>query len=159
MTVENNRIIAEFMGTVMKTTVKDNDVVKGYKMIDCSIYTKEPFIYINPGFRHVPPSCDLEEMRIICENEVWDQLGKKAQYHISWDWLMPVVEKIQSIDITPAPRYDSYRIEIVVQGYVKIQGTGMPRIFKNVSIEGGLINAVYAAVLQFIIWYNQNKKV
>lgn len=85
-------------------------------------------------------------------------IGKHAmRYDNSWDWLMPVVEKIQSIDITPPPNYTGYKIEIVVQGYVKITGFPMPPISTNVSIEGSLINAVYKAVVQFIQWYNQNK--
>jgi hypothetical protein len=76
------------------------------------------------------------------------------KYHTSWDWLMPVVEKIQSIDITPAPNYRGYRIEIVPSGYVSIKGFPMPPILANVSIEGSLINAVYQAVIQFVEWYN-----
>ena len=82
----------------------------------------------------------------------------QLQYHSSFDWLMPVVEKIQSIPITPAPNYRGYRIEIVVQGYVEITGFPMPRISTNVSIEGSLINAIYSAVIQFITWYNKTKK-
>lgn len=80
------------------------------------------------------------------------------KYHSSWDWLMPVVEKIQSIDITPPPNYSGYRIEILVQGYVKINGFPMPPIFTNVSIEGSLIKAVWEAVIQFITWYNSQLK-
>lgn len=75
-----------------------------------------------------------------------------------WDDLMPVVEKIQSIEITPPPNYRGYRIEIVVQGYVEITGFPMPKISKNVSIEGSLINAVWQAVVQFINWFNSVQK-
>lgn len=70
----------------------------------------------------------------------------QLQYNKSWDWLMPVVEKI------PAPDYRGYRIEIVVQGYVKIEGYPMPTIFTNVSQEGGLLPAVWKAVIEFIKW-------
>lgn len=81
-------------------------------------------------------------------------LPEDLKYNTSFDWLMPVVEKIQSINITPPPNYTGYRIEIVVQGYVKISGFPMPPITKNVSIEGGLLNAIYASVIEFIKWYN-----
>lgn len=87
------------------------------------------------------PNCELHDLK----------------YHSDWNWLMPVVEKIQSIDISPAPNYRGYRIEIVVKGYVKISGFPMPVITKNVSIEKGLINAIFAAVVAFIEWYNQQK--
>lgn len=84
--------------------------------------------------------------------------AEMLSYHSSWDWLMPVVEKIQNIDIKAAPNYEGYRIEIVVQGYVKISGFPMPAIFANVSKEGSLIAAIYKAIVEFIKWYNQTKK-
>lgn len=76
--------------------------------------------------------------------------------HLSWNQLMPVVEKIQSIEITPPPNYQGYRIEIVVRGYVRISGFPMPTITTNVSSEGGLLPAVYKAVVEFIKWYTSN---
>lgn len=94
----------------------------------------------------------------------WDDVNKgsgyfiKLKYHSSWDWLMPVVEKIIDIDITPAPNWTGYRIEIVPRGYVKISGVfPMAPIFKNVSIEGSLIKATWLAVVEFIKWHNENK--
>lgn len=72
-----------------------------------------------------------------------------------WNELMQVVEKIQSIDITPPPNYTGYRIEIVVQGYVKIEGRGMPPIFTNVSMEGSLIAAIGKAAILFIKYHNE----
>ncbi len=90
------------------------------------------------------------------EHENWYNIipVDDLKYHSSWDWLMPVVEKIQSIYITPAPNYTGYRIEIVVQGYVKISGFPMPPILRNVSISGSLINAVWLAVTDFIQFHN-----
>lgn len=80
------------------------------------------------------------------------------KYHTSLDWLIPAVQKIQSIDISPAPNYRGYHIEIVIQGYVKIEGSPMPPIFINVYREGSLIKAVWQAVVQFIQWYNSSKQ-
>lgn len=118
-----------------------------------------------------------EGNRIIAEFMVWTKVGNRFEmswtegewernksikatefnYHSNWSQLMPLVEKIQSIDITPPPNYKGYRIEIVVQGYVKIEGFPMPPIFTNVSREGSLIAAVWKAVITFIKWYNQTK--
>lgn len=89
---------------------------------------------------------------------VHDGIFHQPTYHDNWSSLMPVVEKIIEIDITPAPNWSGYRIEIVPRGYVKIEGFPMPPIFKNVSIEGSLINATWKAVIQFITWYNQQKQ-
>lgn len=88
------------------------------------------------------------------EAEWKDCILEKLKYHKSWSELMPVVEKIASIDITPPPNYEGYRMEIVVRGYVRITGRGMPEIFTNVSVEGGLIQAVYKAIVTFINFYN-----
>lgn len=78
------------------------------------------------------------------------------EYHSSWDWLMPVVDKIIDIDITPAPNWSGYRVEIVPRGYVRISGFPMHSISKNVSLEGSLKNAVWSAVVEFIEYYNIN---
>lgn len=75
-----------------------------------------------------------------------------------WNKLMMVVDKIISIDITPAPNWTGYRVEIVPRGYIQISGFPMPKITTNVSIEGSLINAVYKAVVQFVKWYNSQPK-
>lgn len=82
---------------------------------------------------------------------------KDMLHHSSWDWLMPVVEKIIEIDITPAPNWRGYRIEIVPRGYVKISGFPMQKIHTNVSVCGSLIIAVWKAVVEFIKYYNENK--
>lgn len=103
------------------------------------------------------------------EDEEWlvDEKNHKSIYHnspvqemafdTSWDWLMPVVEKIANTTIKGTPPMNSdqlVRIEIVAGGYVKIENLRDTPIFTNVSQRGSLINAVYAAVIQFIQWYN-----
>jgi hypothetical protein len=79
----------------------------------------------------------------------------QLEYHFSFDWLFEVIKKIQDIEITPPPNYTCYRIEIVVQGYVKIEGPFPFRtIFATVSGCGSLINALWQTVVQFITWLN-----
>ncbi len=83
--------------------------------------------------------------------------GAHLKYHTSWDWLMPVVEKIDRLN------YDTY-ISHTVQ---TIEGKGTTpfnvitcRIEDywaklEISETGETkIQAVYSAVLQFITWYN-----
>ena len=56
------------------------------------------------------------------------------QYHTSWDWLMPVVEKIESL-------------------HAEIHGD------KIKYFEFSISNKYYwLAVVDFIQWYNSNKK-
>ena len=70
----------------------------------------------------------------------------QAKYHSSLDWLIPVIEKIESI---------GFRWEIGMSlknpyHYCKIWSIG--------TIEGiSPINAIYSAAIEFIKWYNQNK--
>lgn len=72
-----------------------------------------------------------------------------TKYHTSWDWLMPVVEKIESI------------------GYsVKIQRikTSIHRILEDAELFGFVCGDVskkreitYDTIVKFIEWYNENK--
>jgi hypothetical protein len=85
------------------------------------------------------------------------------KYHTSWDWLMPVVEKIQQL-----------RFMVAIIGDGNPNTNELPNNYCNIFkegftldmvIDGGLIksnskiDAVYQAVLQFIQWHNQNKTV
>ena len=67
-------------------------------------------------------------------------------YHTSWDWLMPVVEKIESIlpcDSIITIEYKDCRIPVNESG------------FDIVTNEETKIEAVYKAVVEFINQYNQ----
>lgn len=61
------------------------------------------------------------------------------KYHTSWDWLMQVVEKIESMGHC----VDIYNKVCII-----------PHLKK--CIADTKIKAVYAAVTQFIQWYNSN---
>lgn len=82
----------------------------------------------------------------------WDLTAMK--YHTSWDWLMPVVEKIAALSLD-----DIVHIEIgksysrcfywnIDDGKVHLFDKG----------QGTSIQVVYAAVYQFITWYNQQQQ-
>lgn len=90
-------------------------------------------------------------------NEWWDI--DELKYNTSWDWLMPVVEKICKID---------YGDDIGPNGMV------YPRTFGMLDPEGNflfrfnrqqlyaektLIAATHKAVVEFIKWYNESKGV
>lgn len=71
----------------------------------------------------------------ICQINTTD-CGKVLHYHNSWDWLMPVVKKIYSLD-----SYCLYVNETSGQFENKIELTTN-------------INHVYNSVIDFIKWYN-----
>ena len=82
------------------------------------------------------------------------------KYHSSWDWLMPVVEKIEKegyeISISSQMEYINDDTETYWHQDCCISSDNQ----EIVNTTGkSKINSVYAAVVQFIQWYNtQNKQ-
>lgn len=77
--------------------------------------------------------------------------GKTLRYHNSWDWLMPVVEKIESLlpdDSIVTIEYKDCLIPILND-----QEPFTIHTNRDTKLE-----AVYYAVLQFIQWYNQQNR-
>ena len=79
---------------------------------------------------------------------------ENLQYHTSWDWLMPVVEKIEEDE--------RYNIDILQYGTIISSNTkeqGYLEIVNNVADISfdNKIEHTYKAVVQFIKYYNQNK--
>lgn len=64
----------------------------------------------------------------------------ELKYHSSWDWLMPVMAKINN-----TPEYYSVYI---------------PRILSDMGIEINplFIENTWGDIVEFIKWYNRNKK-
>jgi hypothetical protein len=78
-------------------------------------------------------------------------------YHLSWDWLMPVVEKIESLEL------DRNNYEVWIHTWsVDIvslrKGHSVRKQKIQVDIEEGdsKILATYRAVIDFIKFYNTN---
>lgn len=75
---------------------------------------------------------------------------KGSRYHSSWDWLMPVVEKIEQIlpddSVVTIEYKDCYIPVLEDDDSFTIQGNGLTKI-----------EAVYNAVVEFIKWYNIQK--
>lgn len=90
----------------------------------------------------------------------------KLEYATSWDWLMPVVEKISKFV------YDEYKTN---NGYKDVieKDYAYPRTFAMLNSEKfmvrfnrmtlheseSLIDATYQAIVEFVKWYNENKSV
>lgn len=109
---ESNRLISEFMG---------------FKVRSVSNAIREDYVE-QGGLRHF---VHLNEP--IEGNPIWDLIDVK--YHTSWDWLIPVAQKIHSIP------------EV---GYI------FARSLDGFAL-GFKIDLLYAAVIESIKWYNANK--
>lgn len=72
-------------------------------------------------------------------------------YLTSWDWLMPVVEKIEGL----SKAGETYMVSITKIS-VRISFKGSRLV--DLPIDDTKIEAVYNAVIEFIKCYNQNKQ-
>lgn len=122
---DGNKLIAEFMGW------KENE--SGY-------YPHPQYEYNYKGE--------------IIESSMGNYKGDKPLYmlHKSWDWLIPVIEKIESLAFQvvmtkPIAGWSICTIKSEKLNYTEEQAASVK------------INSVHKAVINFIKWYNeQNKK-
>jgi len=88
------------------------------------------------------------------------------KYHTSWDWLMPVVEKIESLWINgtqPLCKIEGNYVHIVHEvGYHNIDYAYNSNEKIDNQLGGGVypntktkIENLYKVVIHFITWYNQ----
>ena len=91
---------------------------------------------------------DLKIMYPVYEGD--SSYVKNLKYHSDWNWLMEVVEKIESL-------HESNNVLIGTNiTYVQIHNkvSNEQETFKGVS--NIKIEAVYNACIEFIKWYNEN---
>lgn len=82
----------------------------------------------------------------------------KLKFHSSWNWIMPVVEKIVSLDIDfcadlLAKSERNYQYNVFIE---KANGSSITSV-KNIYGETMIIT-FWKAVIQFIQWYNSHTK-
>ncbi len=86
-------------------------------------------------------------------NSVWT----KMRFHSDWNWLMEVVEKINSLTDEYGNNYNF----IIGNGYVYVDPHIGDRIFFSGNDIGhrdeSMIEKVYRGVVTFIKWYKNNK--
>lgn len=80
-----------------------------------------------------------------------------GKFHLQWDWLMPVVEKIETIN---DPHHGFFGVYISSNSCC-IQGTNLrtdkkqePPVYFNDVVHDNKLSSTYSAVIIFIQWYN-----
>lgn len=131
---EGDKLITEFMGEVIlaanSETIPRSSYVKEFKKFSiCSDFCDE--VNKNAKKKYFP---------IHHRGEM--------EYHSSWDWLMPVVEKIETMNAEVTIRLDSCSIK---------QSFKQPKVFAISRLSESKIEARWLAIIEFIKWYNQNK--
>ena len=78
----------------------------------------------------------------------------ELQYHESWDWLMPVVEKIFSLGYhyEIKPRY------MMIKERTSLHWMSCEANFKGQTYNKSQIEIVYNAVVEFIKQYNEENE-
>ncbi len=74
---------------------------------------------------------------------------EEIHYNTSWDWLMPVVEKIESLGYGVTIGMGIY---CVIQDDWKESGIEIHKLTDNNKLL-----CTYEAVVEFIKWYHENK--
>lgn len=142
---ENNNLIVKFMGFRSELVEIDTNFNESiFKiMSDTHLFYKR--FRINDvvkenGFNENNP--DEYFLRLI-----------KLYYHVSWDWLMKVVSKIESLES------GIYQVDILQEG-CKILKRNQLLIDKTVSqvpVNITKIQSVFLAIVEFIKLYNNDK--
>ena len=149
--------------------MKKEEIISGNKLIAVFMgYQYEAGLGIEHcgWYKTIPSTFDTEkELRFgyreyLCRND-------SIKYHKSWDWLMPVVEKIESL---PKDNHHGKFGVHISSNTCSIQGTNLHKAIKNLSEYGAVymsdpnaifntkIESTWYNVVAFIKWYNENIK-
>lgn len=85
------------------------------------------------------------------KEKVIENIARYAKYETSWDWLMGVVEKIESL------QSGRYQVDVIQEG-CQIQDRNrliINMVAPNLPTETTKIGATYLAVVEFIKTYNK----
>jgi len=128
--ISNNIVIAKFMGWKPSVTEGPNGI---------------NLLYL--------PNDETGEYNYNCEQMNVESM----KYHNSWDWIMGVVEKIESL--TDSKITNAYWFEIG-PGFILLHSH--PQIVNvpdfEIRVKNNKLSAVYNAVIKFIEWYNSQEK-
>ena len=146
-TIENNKLIAEFLEWEKSNWFVPSKGFEIRRKYDLELPNKlklykEEEIQIEGEWGYA----DVEQERCFFEDLL---------FHSDWNWLMEVVEKIESIE------YGIYQVDILQEG-CKILERCRLLIDKRVGkLESDTtkIESVYLACVEFIKWYNNQNKV
>jgi hypothetical protein len=87
---------------------------------------------------------------------------KEVIYHTSWDWLMPVVEKIENMVLHEALKEGVSAFDVSINGgWCEIEmGSQYGMAFPEIDFEviqhssDSKLNSTWLAIVEFIQWYN-----
>jgi hypothetical protein len=103
-------------------------------------------------------------------NSPYSRSGFDLKFHSSWDWLVPVVEKIESLKVSVNinTQWNEFNQCSYTQTSMKLSAGKMSKdktcicdsidlYHRHSSTYTSKIESVYESVVEFIKWYNENK--
>lgn len=82
----------------------------------------------------------------------WDDSITAMMYHESWDWLMPVIEKMEGMGYCLTS--DPWSHQLIEYG----TGDECVVVETQFDSDNSKIKELYIIVIEFIKWYNQHGK-
>lgn len=101
------------------------------------------------GYKASREKCSIAHM-------IDNALREEVKFDTSWDWLMPVVEKIENLK----DEHGSYlfSFDIGRDWCMIIHNDFTQRPIAVTSLDGDKIGSVFETTVKFINWYNANIK-
>lgn len=131
---ENNKLIAEFMGFTKGLVYNEKGKQYDYTLPNGFELIKEVETTIESNW------CEVLEEQDYCFIE-------DLKFNTSWDWLMPVVEKIESLGYS----YDRINADVFINTQEGENVIPNP-MDRNIMT---MLQKTYKAVVEFIKWYNK----
>ena len=150
--IEENKLIAEFMELKI-FNIQRLIPADGYYDLNDRIYPTN--IYINKNSLDYIELIDSISSGLPIEIELYKCYEENSlRYHVSWDWLIPVVEKIEN-DLK-----DSFTIDIINKNQCEVIRNGDEFIcgYGFETVNHLKIEAVYNSIVKFIKWYKLCQK-
>ena len=156
--IESNKLIAEFMGWKF---IKGSKVgIDGYPFGGHDGFELSDVWVLNPTEKYLNNPChyhyeymdgkyndDIEQSDLF-EDYTYEN---GLEYHSSWDWLMPVVEKIENLNYTVTITQNICTIKACVMG----DRTVISHQTGNYTAPNTKLYNTRIAVIEFINWYNK----
>lgn len=157
--IEGNKLIAEFMGYQIL-----------HKKFQYQNFNSSNESYFANGEGKIVCDKDGHEVNLYPDGDPLEDLSE-LPFNSSWDWLMPVVEKIEEIEVNNGAFTDYYDVHIMPDAIIinKQSDENNPLFINNKSDGCGSVEcsmptfenkmtALFYTVVEFIKWYNENEK-
>ena len=95
---------------------------------------------------------EFMDIPIVEHDGMWynpENVSMEFNYHISWDWLMPVIEKIENSF--------NGEIHVIIEDESCEIRSHIGKTYNKTAYMETKILAAWHSVIEFINWYNKNK--